>query len=90
MGVVPGHHELVDLDDGVGADAGPLVHPVAVGDQRVQPVGVELPAVERAHQVGPVDVASVAEVGAQVGAERVVEVGLALFVAPAGARWRPK
>ena len=45
-------------------------------------VGVELPAVERALDLAALDRAAVAEVGAEVRAERVLHVGLAVLVAP--------
>ena len=61
---------------------GPAVRPVAVGDVGVVALGVELPAVERAPDLAVLDLAAVAEVGAEVGAERVHHVGLVAGVAP--------
>ena len=83
LGVVPRHDEvLADLADRVRAHPGLLVGAGAVGDVGVGAVGVELPAVERADQLAAVDVAAVAEVGTEVRAVGVVEVGGALVVAP--------
>ena len=80
--VVPGVDEAVALHGRVGADLGLLVGAVGVRDVAVGALGVELPAVERAHDLAALDGAAVAEVGAEVRAERVLHVDAALLVAP--------
>ena len=59
-----------------------LVGAVGVGDVGVGALAVELPAVERAADLAALDDAAVAQVGAEVRAERVLHVGLAAVVAP--------
>ena len=82
VGVVPGEAEVVALDHRVGAERALLVHPLGVGDVDVHALGVEPPAVERADDLAALHRAAVAEVGAEVRAERVLHVQLGRLVAP--------
>ncbi len=71
FGVVPDPHRLVPFDDGIAADAPPLVGTAFVGNAHVAPLAVPLPAVERTHEVLAFDVAAVSQVCAEVLAVRV-------------------
>ena len=82
VGVVPRGDCAVAFDGGVGRHHLPLVHPIGVGDVGVVTLGIEAPAVERAHDLAVLHDATVPEVRAQVGAEGVVDVGFAVVVAP--------
>jgi hypothetical protein len=87
--VVPGHDQAVALHRGVGVEVGLAVEPLAVGDGGVGALGVELPAVERAADLAAEHRSTVAEVGAEVRAEGVVEVERAVLVPPADQVPRP-
>ncbi len=82
LGVVPGHDEAVALHDGIDVEPALGVGALAVGDEGVRALGVELPPVERTGDLTSGDLASVAQVSSEVGAERALEVGCPLVVAP--------
>jgi len=85
LAVMPGPDHLVALDAGIRVDArlaGDPVH-VAVRDLvALAAVAVVAPAVERALQLAVAHRAAVREVRAEVRAERVLEVEVAVLVAP--------
>jgi len=80
--VVPRVGDAVALDGRVRADLGLAVRALAVGDVGVAAGGVERPPVERAHDVAVPDGAAVAEVGAEVRAERIHDMRITLRVTP--------
>jgi hypothetical protein len=80
--VVPGENEAVALHHRIGADAGPPVGALAVGDVDVGALGVEGPVVQGADDPVAVDRAAVTEVGAEVGTEGVHHVGGPGVVSP--------
>ena len=73
-GVMPQVDQSVGFRHRPGDEPLGAVHPPAVGDVDIPSGGVEAPAVERAHHVVTADRAAVAQVGAEVRAERVEHV----------------
>src|SRR3546814_21187036 len=82
IGVVPDEADAVALDDRVGAQRALAVGALRVRDLGVGAFGIELPAVERAHQLAPLARAALTQVRAKVRAESVVDVEGAGVVAP--------
>ena len=80
--VAPRHHHPVAHHDGVRAEPGLAVDPLRVRDLHAAAFAVERPAVERALERGADDLAPDAEVRAEVRAVGVLEVELAVLVAP--------
>ncbi len=81
LGVVPGPDDLVALHHRVGKHGllavGARRHVLRVGDVLAHALAAELPGVERAGDVLALHLAAVAEVRAQVGAERIEQAGFA-------------
>lgn len=81
-GVIPRHDHAVAFDRGVGLHHLALVHAGRIRNVGVLALAVEAPAVEGAHDLAVLDHAAVPQVGAHVGAERILNMGLTVVVAP--------
>ena len=87
--MVPEEDEAVAVDGRVGADPGLLVGALRVGDAGVAALAVPRPPVVGADQVAALDPPAEGEVGAEVRAVGVHDVGRALVVPPEDEVSRP-